>query len=35
MELGLLVAAGEAPREAVRLVDDLIAQGDLAPFSPS
>jgi cardiolipin synthase len=34
MELGLLITGGEAPREVVRLVDDLIAQGDLAPFSP-
>jgi cardiolipin synthase A/B len=34
MELGVLITGGEAPREVVRLVDDLIAQGDLVTYTP-
>jgi cardiolipin synthase len=34
MELGVLITGGEAPREVVRLVDDLIAQGDLVGYAP-
>lgn len=34
MELGVLITGGEAPREVVRLVDDLIAQGDLVGYTP-
>jgi len=34
MELGVLITGGEAPREVVRLIDDLIAQGDLVGYTP-